>query len=164
MERLRRRLRGESRKGFSLVELIIVIAILAILVGIIALQVIPYLERSRESKDISQLDSLHYAFVTALAEENVAKTYKGDIAATAYTGTGTDVLQMAIFEKLNVNGADMKASMTSAKATGELYFERTGGVTKVFLDDGSKKPAVGDYGTVLEVASTKSATAPTTAP
>ena len=36
-----------NNKGFSLVELIIVIAIMAILVGVVGTQVIPYLERSR---------------------------------------------------------------------------------------------------------------------
>ncbi|MBQ6094530.1 MAG: prepilin-type N-terminal cleavage/methylation domain-containing protein, partial [Lachnospiraceae bacterium] len=33
-----------NNKGFSLVELIIVIAIMAILVGVVGTQVIPYLE------------------------------------------------------------------------------------------------------------------------
>jgi len=40
-----------NNKGFSLVELIIVIAIMAILVGVVCPQVIPYLERSRKAKD-----------------------------------------------------------------------------------------------------------------
>lgn len=40
-----------GNKGFSLVELIIVIAIMAILVGVVGTQVIPYLERSRRAKD-----------------------------------------------------------------------------------------------------------------
>ena len=37
-----------SNEGFSLVELIIVIAIMAILIGVVALAVIPYLEKSQE--------------------------------------------------------------------------------------------------------------------
>lgn len=41
-----------NNKGFSLVELIIVIAIMAILVGVVGAQVIPYLETSREGKDL----------------------------------------------------------------------------------------------------------------
>ena len=41
----------KDNNGFSLVELIIVIAIMAILVGIVGTQVIPYINKSREAKD-----------------------------------------------------------------------------------------------------------------
>ena len=43
--------RKADNKGFSLVELIIVIAIMAILVGVVGTQVIPYIEKSRKAKD-----------------------------------------------------------------------------------------------------------------
>lgn len=39
------KLRENEEKGFSLVELIIVMAIMAILVGVVASQVIPYMEK-----------------------------------------------------------------------------------------------------------------------
>lgn len=45
-----------DNKGFSLVELIIVIAIMAILVGVVGTQVIPYIEKSRQSKDLQILN------------------------------------------------------------------------------------------------------------
>lgn len=41
----------KSNKGFSLVELIIVIAIMAVLVGILAPQYVKYVEKSRKAKD-----------------------------------------------------------------------------------------------------------------
>ena len=52
------KLRENEEKGFSLVELIIVMAIMAILVGVVASQVIPYMEKSRQSKDQQQISSL----------------------------------------------------------------------------------------------------------
>lgn len=64
----------QDNKGFSLVELIIVIAIMAILVGIIASQVIPYMEKSRESKDISILDTCLTSLQTTLADNEVTVT------------------------------------------------------------------------------------------
>lgn len=42
----------ENNNGFSLVELIIVIAIMAILVGVVGTQVVPYIEKSRQAKDL----------------------------------------------------------------------------------------------------------------
>ena len=55
------KLRENEEKGFSLVELIIVMAIMAILVGVVASQVIPYMEKSRQSKDQQQISSLAIA-------------------------------------------------------------------------------------------------------
>jgi len=54
-----------NEKGFSLVELIIVIAIMAVLVGIVGTQVIPYLNRSREAKDTQALTAFASAGISA---------------------------------------------------------------------------------------------------
>ncbi len=47
-----------TNKGFSLVELIIVIAIMAVLVGVLAPQYIKYVEKSRISADAQQVRNL----------------------------------------------------------------------------------------------------------
>jgi len=54
-----------NNKGFSLVELIIVIAIMAILVGVVGTQVIPYLENSRKAKDQQVISSWNTAAMSA---------------------------------------------------------------------------------------------------
>ena len=66
-----------EREGFSLVELIIVIAIMAILIGVIALAVIPNIQRSRESKDLSALDGVLSGMNVAAAN---SKLVAGDFA------------------------------------------------------------------------------------
>ena len=53
-----------TNKGFSLVELIIVIAIMAVLVGVLAPQYIKYVERSRKSSDL--LESGDYVCITGI--------------------------------------------------------------------------------------------------
>lgn len=60
-----------DNKGFSLVELIIVIAIMAILIGIVGSQVIPYIEKSRISKDKDVVDTCYTAIQAAVAKEGV---------------------------------------------------------------------------------------------
>ena len=62
------KLRENEEKGFSLVELIIVMAIMAILVGIVASQVLPYMDKSRQSKDQQQLSSVCTNLVSAVAQ------------------------------------------------------------------------------------------------
>lgn len=55
----------KDNKGFSLVELIIVIAIMAILVGVVGTQVLPYLNKSKVEKDRQILSSYCTAAVSA---------------------------------------------------------------------------------------------------
>ena len=66
----------KDNKGFSLVELIIVIAIMAVLVGVLAPQFIKYVEQSRRSRDISTAQEIREAVLA-------------DIADNSITGSGT---------------------------------------------------------------------------
>ena len=62
----------KNNKGFSLVELIVVIAIMAVLVGVLAPQLIKYVEKSREATDIQTCDNIATALKTYYADEEVA--------------------------------------------------------------------------------------------
>lgn len=57
-----------GNRGFSLVELIIVIAIVAILVGVMASQLIKYIEKANVSADVQLCDTIHTAMVIAMAD------------------------------------------------------------------------------------------------
>lgn len=61
----------KNNKGFSLVELIIVIAIMAILAGAIAPALIRYIDKSRKSNDVSSAKTIKTAVETALGNESV---------------------------------------------------------------------------------------------
>lgn len=98
--------RKKDNKGFSLVELIIVIAIMAILVGIVGTQVIPYIDKSRNAKDIQKLSGLCTDAMTAYSSNaaniDSAATYTITIkdGVTITTGTGSDKI-LASFKELN---------------------------------------------------------------
>ena len=118
-----------NNKGFSLVELIIVIAIMAILVGVVGTQVIPYLENSRKAKDTQILSAWNTAAVSAYSTEagNLDSTalYTITIGTTAAGGVtygssvtgdtkGTDALKKTFQELTNLGAAyDFKSEFSS---------------------------------------------------
>ena len=76
-----------DNKGFSLVELIIVVAIMAILVGLLAPQYIKYVEKSRKSADASNLSEMVNAVQIYAADAEVS-LQAGDYTITMnQTGT-----------------------------------------------------------------------------
>jgi len=72
-----------NNKGFSLVELIIVIAIMAVLIGVLAPQFIKYVERSRESTDLQNVEEVKTA-VEAWVSDN-GENATDDIAVSMTT-------------------------------------------------------------------------------
>lgn len=60
-----------GNKGFSLVELIIVIAIMVLLVGLLAPQYIKYLDKSRIAADTQLADNIRQALTTTLLDPNI---------------------------------------------------------------------------------------------
>lgn len=70
-----------SNKGFSLVELIIVIAIMLVLVGILAPQFVKYVHRARIAADMTSAEELAEAIYAAMAEGtegNIRTVYTHD--------------------------------------------------------------------------------------
>ncbi len=129
-----------NNKGFSLVELIIVIAIMVVLIGLLAPQFVKYVEKSRQSTDIQNLDSI----VTVLESYQADRT-AAEIVVTGATGGnfsatigGTDV--NAILVQYGVNAVKVKGnwgdgglSCTIAANGAKTYT----GSTDYFVPDGS---------------------------
>ncbi|MBQ8006868.1 MAG: type II secretion system protein [Lachnospiraceae bacterium] len=78
-----------NNKGFSLVELIIVIAIMAILVGALAPQFMKYIERSRQATDIQAAGTVFTVLTTAYADPDVTEADKPSGTYTLPTGPST---------------------------------------------------------------------------
>lgn len=122
---MKRKTFQEHNEGFSLVELIIVIAIMAILVGIVGSQVLPYIDKAKEAKDIQIVSGYctdaTTAFVSCADKVDTNKTYtitatKGasgwSVDAKDNDGTDCLVLKTAFTE---MNNLDTKAPNLQSK-------------------------------------------------
>ncbi len=67
----------KKNKGFSLVELVIVIAIMAILAGILIPQFVKYISSSKVSGDIQQSENIYNAVAAAYADSQGDATKAG---------------------------------------------------------------------------------------
>lgn len=95
-----------NNKGFSLVELIIVIAIMAVLVGVLAPQFIKYVESSRQSTDIDNVRAMKTAVESFVADASTSgKTVPATITITLSSTTAS------------VDGDDVKAELDALGLT-----------------------------------------------
>lgn len=130
-----------NNKGFSLVELIIVIAIMVILVGALAPQFFKYIEKSRQATDVQTAGTVYTVLVTALSDPDVAAPDAADIVSGKYKlptadgaagtfkhevweslGKKTPTLQSKAykthgFDNIVISGTDVTITLTSSEST-----------------------------------------------
>lgn len=81
----------KNNSGFSLVELVVVIAIMAILIGILAPQFIKYVDKARMSTDIQTVAELCHACETYAADVNTHHETIPDTAILTISTNSVDV-------------------------------------------------------------------------
>ena len=113
-----------SKSGFTLVELIVVIAILGILAGIAVPTYSGYIKKANEAADYAQLDAIKTAAVFAYTDAHVKDDPFVDVAQINVNGTtvtvtpeGGSAAAIDISDYYDIDSFDFKSDHTSATWT-----------------------------------------------
>lgn len=144
-----------NNKGFSLVEFIIVIAIMAVLVGIVGTQVLPYIDKAKEAKDIQIVTGYctdaTTAFVSCTDQLDSAKTYtititKGSSGWTVDVvddvGTSSTVLKKAFLDMNSITTEAPNLQSKEGKKITKIIIEcKHGTLTTKLTVEGPQDPS-----------------------
>ena len=142
-----------NNKGFSLVELIIVIAIMAILIVVLAPQYLKYVERSRNSTDMQNATTIKTAVETYAADPESTKVIPNSFEITisqtggsinndstdqaveqAITDAGLTLGDIKCSSKTRWSGYTLKGDIQSNGAIKWTYANTGGTATTAFSD------------------------------
>ncbi len=145
----------KDNKGFSLVELIVVVAIMAVLLGVLVPTLVRNVEKSKHQKDIQALSEIRGAIEKALADERFS-TIKGEITITPKDGSFTvDASSLAGFTYKKTGDNVPFAKEVCANLGGDNAESYSHTFTSKLSDDAVIKFAIGNESVTGQVSSTK---------
>ncbi|MEA4946121.1 MAG: prepilin-type N-terminal cleavage/methylation domain-containing protein [Oscillospiraceae bacterium] len=129
---MKKALKKLDNKGFTLVELIIVIAIIAVLAAVIAPQYIKYVEKSRVSVDENTVSEVIHNVEVAVADPAVYDKVTADTTVTVKNGAigGNADIKAAIITVIPESKIVLKSNTYKAK-TYTINVHVTNGVITV---------------------------------
>lgn len=155
----------KNNKGFSLVELIVVVAIMAVLMGILVPTLVKNVEKSKKQKDASAIEEIRSTMVTTLADP----TYSDIEATIVYDGTTidvdtpksisavkpiTDTEVKTFLTAVSADVKDWKFTSKAYKADDEVTFVISGQMVTVYREaEGESAPGAGGAGATTTVES-----------
>lgn len=118
-----------NNKGFSLVELIIVIAIMAVLMGVLAPQYLKYVAQSKVSTDITNAEEIATAINVTVADSANANADQLAFSSSPATVNAGDV----IVNKSSGGTVLAPASKVDSSRVWTIEWDNTDGCKKISL-------------------------------
>ena len=126
-----------NNKGFSLVELIIVIAIMAVLIAVLAPQFLRYVERSRLQSDNTAIGEVANAAKVAMTDEDcAAEVAAGDVILTIPITSAGVIATAAGSSTATATLAEINATIGTAALTSNTYTGGTAPTITLHEEDG----------------------------
>ena len=122
-----------NKKGFTLAELLIVVAIIAVLVAIAIPVFTTQLERSREATDLSNIRSAYAEAMSDFLANGADSTASAVVTTIQQQTEGWDIDDAALYTR--VNGTESKIDLASGST--ELRIKKGATVTVTVDADGS---------------------------
>ena len=154
-------LKKKNNKGFSLVELIVAVAIMAVLMGVLIPTLIRYVEKSKKQKDESAVEEMRYQMELVMAGNADWSAFEGTLVFNGPTidfANPNSTITTTGFDKyLNEVSINLGEPESSTSASYDFTYSSkhggTGTVTTFTFKDGKVtatiKSANTKYGTVL---------------
>lgn len=128
-----------SNRGFSLIELIVVFAIMGVLVGALIPVLVKYVEKSREAKDLQALSEFHRSVQISLTNEKAHKVLGTGSHMTSsesiYDGTCPADFEELSKEVITIMPTEPKMISKVGK-TGDIYVKINNGSVTVYVNLG----------------------------
>ena len=133
-----------NNKGFSLVELIIVIAIMAVLIGVLAPQYLKYVEKSRVSSDLDNIDKVVSAIEMYASDPANTTDPVGTVKFTkGAAATADSPVNVALVDAGITIGNVKTASQKCGTVTITISRDATTGYLKFAFDNNDVKVGLG---------------------
>ena len=121
-----------NNKGFSLVELIIVIAIMAVLIGVLAPQYLKYVKESKISTDITNAENVATAVNVGIADPKCGVAGIAGTSGTLSGGSGTAIYTSAAQTAAGLNNVTLPEAKVDVSYTWSISYG-SNGVTNITL-------------------------------
>lgn len=128
---MKNEMKKKNNKGFSLVELIVVIAIMAVLMVVLAPAMLRYVEKTRAQKDASAVSEVIEAVNAALADEKINDAVSTSTTVVCANGsitttndpvpTGSTATEGPLLTEIHNTIADADFNLTSKTYSSRTY-------------------------------------------